>query len=135
MTIFDKTMGLIERTLDLRSMRQRLIASNIANEETPGYRANDLHFQDALSAAARGRLPVSLAVTHGRHLGLRGEGVQTVTGRVAEVPAGDLPLDANSVNMELELAKLSDNAMQFNGAATIMAIRLRQLLGAIRDTK
>ncbi len=135
MNIFDKTMGLIERTLDLRSMRQRLIASNIANEETPGYRATDLHFQDALSAATRGRLPVNLAVTHGQHIGPRGAGIRQVTGRVAQVPAGDLPLDANSVNIELELAKLSDNAMQYNGAATIMAIRLRQLLSAIRDAR
>lgn len=135
MTIFDKTMGLIERTLDLRSTRQRLIASNIANEETPGYRATDLHFQEALSAASQGRLPVSPAVMHRRHIGPRGEGVRQVSGRIAEVPAGDLPLDANSVNIELELAKLSDNAMQYNGAATIMAIRLRQLLGAIRDAR
>jgi flagellar basal-body rod protein FlgB len=135
MTIFDKTMGLIERALDMRSAWQRMIASNIANEETPGYRAKDLHFQDALSAAARGRLPVSLVSTHAQHIGPRGDGVQRVTGRVAEVPAGDLPLDANSVNMELELAKLSDNAMQYNSAATIMGMRMRQLLSAIRDAR
>ncbi len=135
MQIFDKTMGLIERTLDLRHARQRLIASNIANEETPGYRATDLHFQDALSSAANGRGPVSLVATHGSHLGSRGNGVHTVTGRVAEVPAGDLPLDANSVNIELELAKLSDNAMQYNSAATIMGMRLRQLLSAIKDAR
>ncbi|HEU4683469.1 MAG TPA: flagellar basal body rod protein FlgB [Nitrospira sp.] len=135
MRIFDKTMGLIERTLDLRHARQRLIASNIANEETPGYRATDLHFQEALSSAANGRPPVSLASTHAGHLGLRGAGVHAVTGRIAEVPAGDLPLDANSVNIELELAKLSDNAMQYNSAATIMGVRLRQLLSAIRDAR
>ncbi len=135
MTLFDKTMGLIERTLDMRSARQRMISSNIANEETPGYRAKDLHFQEALSAAARGRLPVQLISTHNMHIGPRGEGIQRATGRVAEVPAGDLPLDANSVNMELELAKLSDNAMQYNSAASIMAIRMRQLMSAIRDAR
>ncbi len=135
MTIFDKTMGLIERTLDMRSARQRMISSNIANEETPGYRAKDLHFQEALSSAVRGRPPVSLVSTQVQHIGHRGAGFERVTGRVAEVPAGDLPLDANSVNMELELAKLSDNAMQYNSAATIMAMRMRQLLSAIRDAR
>ncbi len=135
MNIFDKTMGVIERTLDLRSMRNRVIASNIANEETPGYRATDLHFQDAMAAATEGRLPIVLAATHGRHIGVQGHGIQQVTGKLAEVPAGDLPLDANSVNMELELAKLSDNAMQYNSAAAIMSIRLRQLMSAIRDAK
>ena len=57
MTIFDRTMRLLERTLDLRSTRQRVIASNIANEETPRYRATDLKFTDALAHANRGRCP------------------------------------------------------------------------------
>ncbi len=135
MTIFDRTMQLVSRTLDLRQARQRVIASNIANEETPGYRATDLNFMDTLQAAHRGRGPVTLAVTHGTHLGPRGDSVRQVTGKLGDVPAGDLPLDANSVNIELEMAKMSDNAMQYNSAASIMAIRFRQLMGAIRDAR
>lgn len=136
MMIFDRTMQLLERTLDLRGARQRVIASNLANEETPGYRANDLTFMDQLQSAQKGRLPVALAVTQSSHIGPRGaQGVQSVTGRLHEVPAGDLPLDANSVNLELEMAKLSDNAMHYNAAATITAIRFRQLLSAIRDAR
>lgn len=133
MTIFDRTMQLVHRTLDLRQARQRVIASNIANEETPGYRAADLNFQDSLQAAHRGRSFVSLAVTQGRHIGPRGDSVQQVMGTLGPVPAEDLPLDANSVNIELEMAKMSDNAMQYNSAASIMAIRFRQLMGAIRE--
>ena len=63
MTIFDRTMQLLHRTLDLREARQRVIASNIANEETPGYRAADLNFQDSLQAAQRGKGLVTLSVT------------------------------------------------------------------------
>ena len=133
MTIFDHTMQLLHRTLDLRQARQRVIASNIANEETPGYRAADFNFQDSLHAAQRGRGPVTLAVTQSQHMGVRGDAVQQVTGELNPVPAGDLPLDANSVNIELEMAKMSDNAMQYNSAASIMAIRFRQLMGAIRE--
>ena len=133
MTIFDRTMQLLNRTLDLRQARQRVIASNIANEETPGYRAADLSFQDSLQAAHRGKGPVTLAVTQGHHIGPRGDSVQQVMGKLGPVAAGDLPLDANSVNIELEMAKMSDNAMQYNSAASIMAIRFRQLMGAIRE--
>ena len=133
MTIFDRTMQLLNRTLDLRQARQQVIASNIANEETPGYRAAELNFQDSLQAAQRGRGLVTLAVTQGRHIGPRGDSFQQVTGKLGAVPGGDLPLDANSVNIELEMAKMSDNAMQYNGAASIMAIRFRQLMGAIRE--
>ncbi len=136
MTIFDRTMQLLQRSLDLRGARQRVISSNLANEETPGYRASDLTFMDQLQSAQKGRLPVSLAVTRSGHIGPRGpQGVQAVTGKLNEVPAGDLPLDANSVNLELEMAKLSDNAMQYNAAASITAIRFRQLLSAIRDVR
>jgi flagellar basal-body rod protein FlgB len=135
MMLIDRTMQLLHRTLDLRHARQRVIASNIANEETPGYRATDFNFLDSLQAAQRGQGPVTLAVTQGRHIGPQGEGFQRVLGKLSDVPAGDLPLDANSVNIELEMAKMSDNAMQYNGAATIMAIRFRQLMGAIRDVR
>ena len=133
MTIFDHTMQLLNRTLDLRQARHRVIISNIANEETPGYRATDFNFQDSLQAAQRGRGPVTLAVTQGHHIGPRGGSMQQVMGTLGSVPAGDLPLDANSVNIELEMAKMSNNAGQYNAAATIMAIRFRHLMGAIRE--
>ena len=134
MRIFDQTIQLLERTLDLRSARQRVIASNLANEETPGYRASELNFMDQLRSAQQGRLPVVLAATQPRHFGLHGaQGVQAVTGKLSEVPAGDLPLDANSVNLELEMAKLSDNAMQYNTAATIIAKKFQGLLNVIRE--
>ena len=67
MTIFDRTMRLLERTLDLRSGRQRVIASNLANEETPGYRASELTFMDQLQSAHKGPLPIVLAATQPRH--------------------------------------------------------------------
>ena len=85
MTIFDKTMRLLQRSLDLRSARQRVISSNLANEETPGYRASELNFMDQLHSAHKGQLPVVLAATQPRHFGLRGpQGVQTVTGKLCE---------------------------------------------------
>jgi flagellar basal-body rod protein FlgB len=136
MTIFDRTMRLLERTLDLRSAKQRVIASNLANEETPGYRASELTFMDQLQSARKGRLPIVMAATQTGHFGAHGrQGIQAVTGKLSEVPAGDLPLDANSVNLELEMAKLSENAMQYNAAATILAKRFNGLLSAIRDAR
>ena len=135
MNIMDKTMQLLNRSLDLRSARQRVISSNLANEETPGYRANDLQFVQQLQSAHKGRFPLVLTSTQSQHFGPQGQGYQTVTGKLSEVPAGDMPLDANTVNLELEMAKLSDNAMHYNAAASITAQRFRQLLTAIRDAR
>ena len=75
MKIFDHTMEMVHRTLDLRGARQRVIASNIANEETPGYRATDFNFLDSLQAAQRGQGPVGLAVTQGKHFSPHGKGL------------------------------------------------------------
>ncbi len=133
MTIFDRTMQLLERSLDLRGARQQVIAANIANEETPKYRATDLNFGQALANAQQGKLPITLVSTHQQHIGPKGTGFQRVTGKLEEVPAGDLPLDANSVNIELEMAKMSDNAKHYNTAATIISARYRQLISAIRE--
>jgi len=134
MTIFDRTIGLLERAMDLRGARQRVIASNIANEETPGYRAKELQFKDALSQASKGTTMVQVRGTHPGHIVIGGGNAQA-RGRVTEVPAADLPLDANSVSLDTEMAKLSDNAMHYNTVAAVTSMRLRQLLSAIRDAK
>lgn len=133
MTIFDRTMQLLERSLDLRGARQQVIAANIANEETPQYRAKDLNFGQALANAQQGKLPISLVSTQQQHIGPKGSGFRRVQGNIEEVPAGDLPLDANSVNIELEMAKMSDNAQQYNTAATIIAMKFKGLLNVIQE--
>jgi flagellar basal-body rod protein FlgB len=132
MDIFGDTMKILERTLDLRAARQQVIASNIANEETPGYRAKELRFQDALAAASQQAGHLSVRVTHEGHQNSLGFGTP-VRGQIVDAPSGDLPLDANSVNLEMEMAKLSDNALQYNTAAQIIAREFRGLLSAIRE--
>lgn len=130
MKIFDESIELAKRVLDLRALQNRVIATNLANEETPGFRANEVHFKDALAAVRHDASSVSMHVTDNRHLLPT---MKTLGGRIAETPAGDLPLDANSVNLELEMAKLSDNAMQYNATAQILTKEYRHLLEAIRE--
>lgn len=135
MQIFDKTMHLLEQSLDLRAARHRVIASNLANEETPGYRAKELQFLDALASATHDGSGAKLMTTNGRHLGIQGQTGSQVQGRIVELPSPELPLDANSVNLDLEMAKLGDNAINYNAAASIISERFRQLLNAIRDIR
>lgn len=130
MNLFGGTMKLLEHALDVRATRQQVINSNIANEETPGYRAKDLRFQDALTAAIGPSGQVSLRVTNAQHLSGSGS---SIYGQIVEIPGGDLPLDGNSVNLERELAKLSDNAMQYKTAAELIAKKFQGLRNAIRE--
>lgn len=135
MQIFDKTMHLLEQSLDLRAARHKVIASNVANEETPGYRAKEFQFLDALASATHDASGAKLMTTSGRHLGVQGRTDGPVTGRIVELPSPELPLDANSVNLDMEMAKLGDNAINYNAAASIISERFRQLLSAIRDIR
>jgi flagellar basal-body rod protein FlgB len=114
--------------LDLRALQNRVVATNLANEETPGFRAKEVHFKEALAAARHDGQSVTLHVTTNRHLL-----PNNVGGRISEIPAGDLPLDANSVNLELEMAKLSDIAMQYKATAEILRKEFQHLLEAIRE--
>lgn len=132
MDIFGGTMKVMEKALDLRAARQQVIASNIANEETPGYRAKELQFKETLAAASGSPGQIPLRVTHDHHLHTSSMGIPG-GGQVIEVSSGDLPLDANSVNLEFEMAKLSDNATQYNTTAELIARKFRGLLNVIRE--
>ncbi|WP_447972066.1 flagellar basal body rod protein FlgB [Nitrospira sp. Kam-Ns4a] len=135
MKLFDRTILLLERALDLRAARHQVIASNIANEETPGYRAKELPFREALAAAVRGEPAGRLLATHPRHFLLGRGGSGSVGARLTDASAGASGLDANTVNLEVEMAKLTDNVMQYNAAAAVVAMRLQQLLTAIREAR
>ena len=121
--------------LDVRAAQNRVISSNIANEDTPGYRAKEIHFfKDTLAAVRQDAKSVTMHITNDRHLMLPSMTTQ-VPGRIAEVPAADLPLDANLVNLDLEMAKLSDNAMQYKAIAELLARRFRGLPNVIREER
>ena len=65
MKIFDSVFGVHERALDLRSQRLEVLAKNIANADTPHYKAQDIDFKRALSEAQSSQ---SLNTTHSRHI-------------------------------------------------------------------
>ncbi len=124
--IFDGLFDLLERNLDIRGLRQRLIASNIANEETPNYKALDIRFKGELD---RARERLQLVTTQKGHVrgSRRTEGVEIVT---VGTPSG---LDGNSVSLEREMVKLAENTVMYNATARILSLRFQMLKEAIRE--
>lgn len=129
--LFGGTINLLDRSLDIRSMRHNLISSNIANQETPGYKAVDVDFKAALDKAEGERLP--LTKSDGHHIG-----------GIANAPGGEVSVqqtgvdegyDKNSVNIEQEMAKMAENTMMYNAAAEILARKFKGLESAIRDAR
>ncbi|MCC6473517.1 MAG: flagellar basal body rod protein FlgB, partial [Burkholderiales bacterium] len=125
----DETLNFHSQALLLRARRQQLIASNIANADTPGYRARDFDFAAALRAATGNEAlraatgneapragpqaqPVALLRTAASHLApAAGESVAGVAVQY-RVPAQG-SLDGNSVELDAERAQFADNAIRY----------------------
>jgi flagellar basal-body rod protein FlgB len=132
----DEALRFSETALSLRSQRQQLLASNIANADTPNYKARDIDFTSALQGAlARpGESAAALNTTAAAHLGgVAGGG---------EVGPGGAPLlyrtvqqgsiDGNTVDMDVERNQFSDNAIRYEAGLNMISMQIKGLLAAIQ---
>ena len=126
----DKHFALQETSLKLRTYRQELIGSNIANSDTPGYKAVDFDFSAALKNAMDGkseRLP--LAHTDRRHLELAVKNPfdLSVKYRTEIQPS----IDGNTVDPDHEMAQFADNSLRYQATLTFMNTKVRNLMNAL----
>jgi flagellar basal-body rod protein FlgB len=125
---FDKALGIHAEALQVRSRRLELLASNLANADTPGYKARDIDFRTALSQAT-GQGGVHMVRTHASHLPAQdaGPGGQPLY-RIPNQPS----LDGNTVDAQLEQAAFSENAVQYQASLDFLNSRFRGLKSALR---
>jgi flagellar basal-body rod protein FlgB len=124
------TLDFNGQALALRSERQRLLASNIANADTPGYVARDLNFAQALRAASGG-LPAArtLATSQPGHIAASGAAGGTSTLEFAVTSQTNL--DRNTVDMDRERASFADNSVRYEAALRFINAQVRTLTSAI----
>jgi flagellar basal-body rod protein FlgB len=132
--IFDQHLALLSRSLDFRSRRNNVLASNIANLETPGFKAKDLVFENALGDAMKANLPGPLEVTDPRHFD--GRNILPLSEVKPAViltsnPVGNL--DENSVDLEREMVKLGENQVVYQSLVQMVAHKFSQLRMSIRE--
>ena len=125
------TLAFHGQALSLRSERQRLIASNIANADTPGYVARDMDFAQALKEATGSLQPAkALAVSQPGHLGgtpgARGEP------NLLYATPSQTNLDRNTVDMDRERANFADNAVKYEATLRFINSNVKTALDAIR---
>jgi len=110
--MIDGLTNSLEHYMDLLSARQKIVASNIANADTPGYKTKDLNFQAELlmAGSASGPQPVEI---------------------------GGLPVknDGNDVSLDREARLLSENALRFSVATNLMRSQLQTVKEAIQEGK
>lgn len=110
--MIDSLSDSLEQYMNVISLRQKLVASNIANADTPGYKTQDVDFQASLRAALDGGSPIPVQVS--------GLAVKN---------------DGNNVDLDREARLLAENAMRFNVAASLMHSQLQQVKEAIQGGK
>ena len=129
------------KALVLRADRQRVIASNIANADTPGYAARDINFKDAMASAlgTGGQLQTSTSatalngLTHSRHMALT-SGSATLGGAAgnAYTVQTQPSADSNSVDLDRERANFVDNSVRYEATLRFINGHSKTILSAIQ---
>ena len=132
----DNYLRFNETALSLRAQRQELIASNIANADTPNFKARDIDFasamQGALSRAANPGNP--LAATNTRHQQPAADGKALPDGTpVLYRGVVQGAVDGNTVDMDVERNQFADNALRYEAGITMINHQIRGLLAAIQN--
>lgn len=122
----NNAFGLHARALGIASQRLELLADNVANADTPNYKARDLDFNTALQAA--GKQPVTLAATHAGHIGEAANPNRAeVMYRVPDQPS----LDGNTVDGQKESAAIAETAVRYQATLTFLNSRIRGIRMAL----
>ena len=124
------TLDFQGQALALRSERQRLIASNIANADTPGYVARDIDFAQALKDASGGFNPASaLAASRPGHSS--GNSGVTSEPKLLYATPSQTNLDRNTVDMDRERANFTDNSVKYEATLRFINAHAKTMLSAI----
>src|SRR6476619_1009079 len=100
----------LEHYMDLLGKRQQLVAANIANADTPGYKTKDIDFQFEFMSLMQGGMP-----------------------NVIETPGLPVKNDGNNVDMERQSRLLAENALRFNLASNLIRGQIRIVRSAIQE--
>lgn len=129
-SIFDKNTSALEEAMTLYHKRNTALTSNIANIETPQYRAIDLDFKSELERAFEPeKTGAGLLKTNSDHLDLKGEGKAHF---VADY-SGMTKADGNNVDVDIQMGKLSYNSGKYSTAAAVVRKKMQMLRFAIQQ--
>ncbi|MEC5162253.1 flagellar basal-body rod protein FlgB [Janthinobacterium sp. CG_23.3] len=131
----DAYLGFHETALNLRANRQQVLASNIANADTPNYKARDLDFAAALKGAlGQGGAGPALAATAARHFPTAAAGGAAAGALQYRTPAQGA-VDGNTVDMDVERNQFADNAVRYEASITLINAQIKEMMTAIQGAQ
>ncbi len=128
---FEKAFSIHDDAMMLRARRSSILASNIANADTPNYKARDIDFKSVLQSMEKPALGdrLLLAGTHRRHMSATATGSDSSLQYRNPLHAS---LDGNTVDSHVEQSKFAENALQYQTSYTFLNGKIQGMINAIR---
>lgn len=135
MDVSDKTLQGLTTALNFREMRQKLISSNVANANTPGFKAKKMDFEEALARALDVDGQLQMNATDGRHFDVGNGGFNNLEPEVYENPNGVVSEDGNTVDVEAEMAMMAENKLMYDTLVQLINKKMGIMKYAINSEK
>lgn len=124
MDVNDRTYQALAAGIKFREMRQEIISSNVANAETPGYKAKRLDFEEALARALDVDGNMGMQTEDGRHFNVGGGGFDNLQPEIYDDPNGVVSEDGNTVDREHEMTQMAENKIMYDALVQLMNKKL-----------
>lgn len=131
MKLEDKTLQALTASLKFRQLRQELHASNIANAETPGFKAKKLDFEEALARALDVDDQLQMKTSDDKHFAVGGGSFNNLQPEIYEDSNGIVSPDGNNVDRDQEMAEMAENKIMYDATVQLINKKLGLLKYAI----
>ena len=131
----DSTIKALAASLNFRQMRQEVISSNIANSETPGYKAKRVDFEAALARALDVDGELAMKAKDDRHYDVGNGGFHNLKPEIYEDPNGVVSEDGNTVDREQEMARMAENKIMYDAAVQLLNKKLGMMKYAVQSER
>lgn len=125
---FEKALGIHEQAVNVRVKRAEVLANNLVNSDTPGFKARDIDFKAALQGAMNPEQGLAMSKTNANHLGPGSSEQMDMLYRNPSQPS----IDGNTVDTQIEMANYMKNSMDYEASFQFLNSKFKGLTNAIR---
>jgi flagellar basal-body rod protein FlgB len=131
-SLFDGTIAILQKSLNIGSVRHKVLTSNIANIDTPNYKAFEVVMEDVRKNNSSLKKTIEMVRTQPRHLPGRHSASNPIKIKTAKSPGNNFRADGNTVNLDRTMGKLAENTLLYRTAAQIIRMKFQGLKNAIQ---
>lgn len=132
--LFGGTTSVLQAGLTGLGQRQRALAENVANADTPHFKRFEVSYEAQLQAAVEASPTAPLALTHPGHLSLGPQGISQFQPELRRATDSTLRNDGNNVDIDVEMTRLAQTSLTYSAVADLMKRKMTGLKDVIRGS-